>query len=192
MRTLTLAVAFWVAALFAADDACAALRCGSRLVNEGDFDFRLRETCGEPFYVDRWVDLVSHSVGPQTAVSQYVERADWYYDFGSNRLLQRVRVRDGRVVAFETLSSYGRNAPQRSCRGAALHSGLSVGELVSLCGPPAIRQDLGQAVRIGASPAESVLPMRRERWVYRIDKDRVTVVEIARGVVQDIDVEFQR
>jgi hypothetical protein len=34
-----------------------ALRCGNRVVDEGDRDFQVRERCGEPFWTESWFGL---------------------------------------------------------------------------------------------------------------------------------------
>jgi hypothetical protein len=163
------------------------IRCDSRLAQVGDWDFQLRETCGEPFFVDRWREVVSVSAAPGVAVSTPVEFEDWYFDHGGNRFLQRARLRDGRIVDVRALSSYGRQRPLAECRGASVRTGLSSGELVSLCGAPAQRRELGQALVIGESPAESVIPTRHERWLYPLSGDRWLIVEMLRGRVAMLD-----
>ncbi len=148
-------------------EASSTLRCASRVVIAGDWDFTLGERCGEPFHVDHWSELHSVRTGVDTAVSRLVRFEDWYFDFGPDRLLVRARLRDGQVQRFDVLGRRGRHSPLADCgAGTPLH-GLSSGELVSLCGAPAQRQSLDEALLYGVSPAETVLPLRRERWVYR-------------------------
>ena len=163
------------------------IRCDGRLAQVGDWDMQLRETCGSPFHVDRWSELLSVAAAPGVAVSTPVHFEDWYFDHGSNRFLHRVRLRDGRIVDVQALSAYGRRRPLDECRGAAVHTGISVGELVSLCGQPAQRRDLGQALVVGQSPAESVIPTRHERWLYPLDGSRWLIVELLRGRIAALD-----
>ena len=160
------------------------IRCDSRLASRGDLDIALRQTCGEPYFIDSWQELVSVEAAPDVAIATPVQVEDWYYDQGSNRFLQRVRLRDGRIVAVDSLPSYGRRRPLETCRGAAVRTGISVGELVSLCGQPGQRRALGQALLIGQPPATSVLPTRHERWIYPLAERRWLLVELQQGRVR--------
>src|SRR5690606_13515983 len=121
---------------------------------------------------DRWQSVASRAVAPDVALQAPIDWEEWYYDQGPNRFLQRVLLRDGRIVEVESLATYGRQRPLKECRGAAVRTGMRIGELVDLCGPPAQRRRLGDAVVVGQSPAENVLPERRERWLYALDDGR--------------------
>lgn len=178
-----------LALLFMAPDPAATLRCDGRLVAVEDRDFQLRETCGEPFHIERWAELISHGIGPDSALARQIVYEDWFFDFGSNRFLQRVRLREGRVLRIDSLRLRGRSQPLPVCRGGELRRGLSSGELMSLCGPPAQREDLDEALRLGQPPDESWIPTRRERWIYRLPHGRLSVMSLQRGVLQRIDIE---
>lgn len=158
------------------------LRCDGRLVELGDWDFQLADICGEPYYTERWAELVSVPAGSGVAVSRAVEFEDRYFDRGGDRLLRRVRLREGRIVQIDQLTQRG-GAPLSRCTPAHIRSGITSGELVALCGAPARRDALGEALRVGEPPAESIIPTRRERWLYP-DGARVTVVDVVRGRVQ--------
>lgn len=163
------------------------LRCEGRLARVGDWDFQLRQTCGTPYFVEQWRALVSVATGPQVAISTPVDFEDWYFDQGSNRFLQRVRLRDGRITAVESLSAYGRRQPLEQCSGASVRTGISIGELVSLCGLPAQRRALDEALVSGHSPAVSVLPVRHQRWIYALSNSRWLIVELVHGRVAALD-----
>jgi hypothetical protein len=178
-----------LALLFMASDPAASLRCDGRLVAVEDWDFQLRQTCGEPFHVDRWSELLSQSTGPDSALARRIDYEDWFFDFGSNRFLQRVRLRDGRVVRIDALSLRGRNQPLQVCRGGDLRTGLTSGELLRLCGPPLRREELEEAQRFGQPPADSWVPTRQERWIYPLPNGRLSILSLRRGVLQRIELE---
>lgn len=184
-RLLLLACALLALPLAAV--AQSSLRCDGRLAQRGDWDFQLREVCGEPYFVDRWQSLASAALAPHVALSTPITWEEWYYDQGSNRFLQRVLLRDGRIVEIESLSAYGRERPLADCRGASVREGMHIGELVDVCGAPAQRRQLGEALVVGQSPAENVLPARRERWLYRLDDRRWLIVELLHGRVAALD-----
>jgi Protein of unknown function (DUF2845) len=89
-----------------------AFRCGSRLVSEGDAAAAALALCGQPADVSRstilrvpriWRNGVTYRV-PGDLIEIVVET--WTYNFGPDRLLQRVRVEDGIIVEIRTLG-YG-------------------------------------------------------------------------------------
>jgi len=178
-----------LAILFMAPDPAAGLRCDGRLVAVQDWDFQLRETCGEPFHVERWIEQISQASGPDSALVRQVAFEDWYFDFGSNRFLQRVRLREGRILRIDSLRLRGRSQPLQTCRGADVRTGLTSGELLRLCGAPLRREDLDEAIRLGQPPADSWIPTRQERWVYRLPSGRLSVMSLRRGVLERIELE---
>jgi hypothetical protein len=88
------------------------MRCGNHLVVDGDTAGKLRSRCGEPAAISRrsvlrppvvWLNGRPVHMG-YSAVEVPVET--WEYNFGPNRLIRRVRIEDGLVVAIDTLG-YG-------------------------------------------------------------------------------------
>jgi hypothetical protein len=109
MKTLCLAAVLWLlaAAPAWADDT---MRCGSRLVSTGDAKSRVRALCGEPTDVAFGGVIgrrssASHSYrdyafyGP-TWVELPVEI--WTYNFGSSRLVRRLRFVGDELVDIRT------------------------------------------------------------------------------------------
>ena len=94
------------------------LRCGGRLLRDGDSRAEVRAFCGEP------VDVQTRTIlrRPQYNVSgRIVNFGDglveipvetWTYNFGPNKLMSRIKFIDGIVEDVETLG-YGYNDPQR-------------------------------------------------------------------------------
>jgi len=91
-----------------------AMRCGSRLVRDGDTQTAVRDMCGEPS------DVQSRSVMRRPSYflnGRYYYFGDavvevpvevWTYNFGPYKLMRRVRFVDGLVEEIETLG-YGYN-----------------------------------------------------------------------------------
>ena len=91
-----------------------AMRCGSRLVRDGDTQTAVRELCGEPS------DVQSRSLMRRPSYflnGRYYYFGDalvevpvevWTYNFGPYKLMRRVRFIDGLVEEIETLG-YGYN-----------------------------------------------------------------------------------
>lgn len=89
-----------------------ALRCGAKLVAEGDTLSAVEAKCGLPTDVVRrtrfapaivWRDGHPYRVG-HGSIEIVVE--EWTYNFGPQRFMRRVRFEDGVVVRIDTLG-YG-------------------------------------------------------------------------------------
>ena len=89
------------------------LRCGSRLVAEGDSAASLRKKCGEPVNIEKqdlvrgpyvWQDNRYRYVAPGSPIEYRVEL--WTFNFGPKRLMARVRLEAGIVTEVKTLG-YG-------------------------------------------------------------------------------------
>jgi len=176
--------------LVAAGDALA-LRCGSRLVDTGDYDFQVRERCGEPYWIsDDSALLITGAYGPvvQRAVQQV---QDWYYNFGPGTLVQRLVFVDGRLQRIDTLG-YGRASIGNDCGDIAFLRGTREGELVLRCGPPAARtlryRDSAYYTPYGYAYTQ---PSRYEEWRYPKPDSRdtrlVIMVEGRIERVEDVD-----
>lgn len=87
-----------------------ALRCGSSLVNAGDYKVEVLQKCGEPVFADSRIELRFVKLqGTGMEIGQYIPIMidEWTYDFGSNRFVQLLRFENSRLVGIESLG-YGR------------------------------------------------------------------------------------
>jgi hypothetical protein len=124
MRISTLIGLTVVAAATALPAHADGMRCGSRLIRDGDARAEVRAFCGEPADVQTRSILrrpVYNIVGGRAVYfgDSYVEIPveTWTYNFGPNKLMRRVRFVDGVVEEVETLG-YGYNDPQRGTYNA--------------------------------------------------------------------------
>lgn len=150
----------------------AAMRCGTRVVTTGDYDFQVRARCGEPYWIASYGELlVSGAGGP---VERRTERVhdEWYYNFGPNRLVHRLTFRDGRLLRIDTLG-YGSHAIGGDCGDIALLRGAAPGEVVLRCGAPHSRAARYRDILIRDGLGHEVIrPVRHEEWVYRFPGSR--------------------
>lgn len=92
-----------------------ALRCGTRLISEGDHVSRLLRFCGEPYTVETRtarrgaVGNVGGVVFPGFYEEVLIE--EWTYNFGPRRLMRLVRVENGFVADIRQLGYGFREAP---------------------------------------------------------------------------------
>jgi Protein of unknown function (DUF2845) len=91
-----------------------ALRCGNKLVSEGDSRSAVLAKCGEPTEISASSILRRpvfwHGGRPFYVGDGYAQIPVefWVYNFGPNRLMQRLRFVDGEVEEIESLG-YGYN-----------------------------------------------------------------------------------
>jgi len=86
---------------FAVSVPAQALRCGNRLISEGDHATKLLRYCGEPLYVQ---SRLAHGVfigdfGRVSFPGRFgdVLIEEWTYNFGPHKLMRTVRVENGIV-----------------------------------------------------------------------------------------------
>jgi hypothetical protein len=84
------------------------MRCGSKVINAGDSQDKVLQYCGEPTEQRRtWiVRKPRFEVGGQEYSFNGEEEVPvdlWTYDFGSSKLMRRVRMVAGKVESIETL-----------------------------------------------------------------------------------------
>lgn len=143
-----------------------ALRCEGRLVAPGDHAVQVQQVCGQPFWIDHHREwLISGEGGPlEQRVEQVVEV--WYYNFGADRLMQRLVFRDDRLQSEQTLG-YGFDHLPGSCNPDRLPMGISNGEIIARCGQPLSRRETySDLVERDGRGLTQVRLQRREQWVY--------------------------
>lgn len=157
---MLLALALWPAA------SAEAMRCGSRIVSTGDYDFQVRERCGQPDWVDTRRELLTR--GAYGPVERRAERVieDWYYDRGPSALVQRLVFVDGRLYRTES-AGYGPGARTGSCGDVDFSRGATTGEIMLRCGRPDSRalRYRDEILRDGRGN-ELLRPREVEEWIY--------------------------
>ncbi|PIQ36831.1 MAG: hypothetical protein COW59_10395 [Lysobacterales bacterium CG17_big_fil_post_rev_8_21_14_2_50_64_11] len=184
MTRSSLSIAWvWLIALLLVPGSALAMRCSGRIVDTGDYAVQVRERCGEPYWVTEFSTiLVYGAYGPveQRAVQ---EVQDWYYNFGSSRLVQRLTFVDGRLHQIDALG-YGRARVGSDCGEIAFLRGTREGELVLRCGAPQARYHRYGDTRYFDSYGYGVIqPLRYEEWHYPGRSGRIRVVIMVDGRV---------
>jgi hypothetical protein len=109
-------VAIALVALLQCAAARAELRCGTRVVSRGDSAHRVASICGAPADVVQRVEFrtVRSGVAPcvakadgqpcaaQAELTRQVVIEEWTYDFGANKLLQRLTFEDGVLTRVDS------------------------------------------------------------------------------------------
>ncbi len=190
VRALALLIAvFSVMPVVQASDA---IRCGSRLVTVESRAADILAACGEPDFRD------VQSYGGLGLPDEIAESERWTYNFGSNKLLQVLHLRNGRLSKIET-GGYGfPKAEAGDCSASFIVEGLSKYRLLETCGEPLTRRDIGYVTTlrptyrqnfggISQSHGHYALEVYREEWVYNFGSRRfLRIVILEDGVVADV------
>lgn len=170
----------------AAGSAGDSLRCGSRLVTQGDLLVQVQATCGEP----DWRMRFPLPVAPGYAAADSVEL--WAYNHGSRRLLQILSFRSGRLDRID-VDGYGFILPARpACDPRYPAPGMSQFRLQAMCGEPIAREALPLFVPAypQRDPWGYARPQRavwRETWVYDFGpRQLLREVTLENGWVTDV------
>jgi hypothetical protein len=109
MATERVVAAIAILAAAASSPAAAdTMRCGSRLISDGDTIEQVLESCGQPAERTRtWIQRQPRfEYGGREIPFEGREDVPvdlWTYDFGSSKLKRRVRIVAGKVQSIETL-----------------------------------------------------------------------------------------
>jgi hypothetical protein len=100
-----------IALAFSGPAAADSMRCGSKLMTDGDPADKVEAYCGQPVSIERHEILRGYSYHNNVPVhSSYEVSVElWTYNFGPNKLMYRLRFEDGLLVDVDTLS-HGYNA----------------------------------------------------------------------------------
>ena len=96
------------------------LRCGVRLISEGDFKAKVLAECGEPDHVETWEEerICRYHYRPggdyryqddylkPRYVKEYILVEEWTYNHGRYRFMDHIRFENGRVRKIES-GDYG-------------------------------------------------------------------------------------
>ena len=93
--------------LLASGASADSVRCGSKVITEGDPIEKVRQYCGEPTETERtWMTRQPRfEYGGQEIPFEGTEDVPvdlWTYDFGPNKLVRRIRFIAGKVDSIET------------------------------------------------------------------------------------------
>jgi len=115
MRTTILGTAALAALLGAAAASADSMRCGSKLMSDGDPIDKVEALCGPPAAIERREILRPYGYyrGVSVHSSYEVSVELWTYNFGSSKLMYRLRFEDGLLVDVETLG-HGYFSPNAS------------------------------------------------------------------------------
>jgi Protein of unknown function (DUF2845) len=91
------------------------MRCGSKLMTDGDPADKVEAYCGPPAAIERREILrpYGYNRGIMVHSSYEVSVELWTYNFGPSKLMYRLRFEDGILVDVDTLS-HGYHSPNES------------------------------------------------------------------------------
>lgn len=104
-RWLPLVVLVWMPTLAVGQS----LRCSDKIISEGSTRLEVASLCGDPSQVEHKTIYKDVSAGTSTVLTTSTTEVHvemWTYNFGPDRLMQRIWLEDGVVVRIESMG-YG-------------------------------------------------------------------------------------
>ncbi|MGB5832961.1 MAG: DUF2845 domain-containing protein [Thiohalocapsa sp.] len=88
-----------------------ALRCGTKVVSEGDSTMLLLRNCGQPTLKEQFVDRIPVRTYDKVHNKYYTAYDEqpydvWTYNFGTQRFIQRITIKGGKIHRIES-QGYG-------------------------------------------------------------------------------------
>ena len=77
------------------------MRCGTALINTGQYSYEVLERCGPP--VQQHIRTQYQGVSGGLIVLWPIVVEEWIYDLGPHRLQQRLLFEDGQLIQIDTL-----------------------------------------------------------------------------------------
>ena len=111
-KTTSGMIVLFAALAFSGPAAADSMRCGTKLMTDGDPLDKVAALCGPPVSIERREILRPYGYhrGITVHSSYEVSVEIWTYNFGSHKLMYRLRFEDGLLVDVDTLS-HGYNPP---------------------------------------------------------------------------------
>lgn len=161
----------------------AAFRCGTSLVDVGDWPVEVEERCGEPDYVASYPSAVLPGIG----IVREVEH--WYYNPGPQGFIRRLEFRDG-VLRNEDSLGYGfAGSHDGVCSPARVQQGTTEFELVARCGKPVSKRVTWQSLssrRQHGYGTQAVIPV--EEWLYEFgDNQFRRIITLQNGRITQVE-----
>lgn len=186
LAALTLALALPAAPAWADS-----IHCDGGIVSTGDTRVDLLGKCGPPSFqerraVERGNAAWDPAVGAGASVEVQAAVETWTYDFGPNRFLMTVTLRNGLVASVER-GGYGRSqvqgrdrpgVPVARCDGR-FREGDRKADLLGRCGAPTSREvweeKRADVVRVGGTEqlVAGWATVVHELWIYNLGPNRL-------------------
>lgn len=162
----------------------AGFRCGSSLVNEGDWPTEIEQRCGPPDYISTYPTATVAGLG----VVQTEEH--WYYNPGPQRFVKRLVFRNGKFVRSESLGYGFHVSGGRGCDPGTLRHISNEYELITRCGEPASKRVEWQ-IPSGHNRSENwqaLNPVLIQEWLYEFSDNQFRqIVTLKNGKVVNVE-----
>jgi hypothetical protein len=164
-----------LAAALTAQTAEAGMRCGSKIISEGDSKARVLMACGEPFLEDL---IAVERVGESGELTTTTFVEEWSYPNPAGEDPHTLRFEGSRVVG-----------PGIRCKRGVVSEGNTKAEVILKCSEPRMRDLLNLRSAPPASVSNAPVTERRiEQWSYRLGKGKlIRLVTFRDGKVSAIE-----
>lgn len=166
-------------------------QCDDGIVEPGDLAYHVSARCGEPFWVDSWLEQRVFGPDQPIELRETSRIEEWFFNLGPNRLIRKLTFRDGKLLDIDELG-YGvaRGGSRKNCRPNDFKTGMTTGEIILQCGPPEWRdRHFGSRTIRNTGLTEYSTLINFQTWLYDFGRNRfVRVLRFENSVLTDVDV----
>jgi len=150
-----------------------AFRCDGQLVSVGQSKLTVLKHCGEPDWIDRWVEETIDF--PDTPIEHRLVRVNerWLYNPGPSQFLRFVTFRDGRVVSIETGGRGFIVRPgMQPCDLSSFSLGTPSAEVAARCGEPDMAERRIETVTRPIPGGRQQVTVSIDEWTFNLGATR--------------------
>lgn len=154
--------------LVASDDAYA-FHCSGGLISQGDSKLVLLKKCGEPSWIDRWVERIV--IQPDTDFEHSATRINerWFYNRGPTEFIRIITLRGGRVANIETGGLGFTVVPgMQRCDFNSLSLGTTSAEVRAKCGKPDSQEQHYETVTEKIAGGRRQVSVSVDEWTFNL------------------------
>jgi hypothetical protein len=167
------------------------MSCDGGIVSDGDPAVDLITKCGQPEWKDSHSEEVVDRIDRDVRRKTYINVEEWTYNFGPDRFLRIVTIRNGVITGIRT-GGYGtvrdREAPGPACDDRIISIGDSKADILIKCGEPFYKSEHQEELKERIDKAGSrTIVVTVEEWTYNFGPQRfMRVITFRNGRVVDI------
>lgn len=164
--------------------------CGGGIISTGDRSIDVLAKCGPPDSKESHQEELGERLDDNTKQKVFVTVEEWTYNFGPNRFMRIVVLKNGVVTNIRT-GNYGyteqTEPAARDCSEQVLSIGDSKTDVLVKCGEPSLKDSHVEEIRKKQDGTEHKVFVTVEEWTYNLGPTRfVRILTFRNSKLADI------
>ncbi len=150
-----------------------AFRCGSDLITEGDSKISVLKKCGDPSWIDRWLEEIVDL--PDTNFEHRITRINerWVYNPGPTQFLRIITFKDSKVLSIDTGGRGFTPEPgTQHCNFDIISLGSTTAEVNARCGEPDLIDQRYETITRRIAGGRRQVTVTVDEWTFNLGPTR--------------------